>query len=401
MNDKQTRAAVVHGVAGLAAIVLLWWLSSTFGWPTPVLVVLVLVLLGVVGVSAFRTLWKSGPQPEPFPMGPPRPVAAAPIPPASAPIGPIAIASGDVAYRFHFTATVHWQQKAGDSPEGRIRRGAHAQEALLDRAIDAARAIAPVDHATAAHRLAAALSEPLVAARAAVQVWATDVRVDLAEEDSQRLTKLQRMQKDVRLWEQERAHEKEIRRYLGEDALASSGTALVWWLARHEDDIRGAVERIPDLTRISAVAQGLPAEPMLDDEWTAERQEHDGTVPDQGARGTTEPANDEHWYNPAEPSTPVDAARDLLDGLFPQNDADRARAARHLALLVERWGQRDLAHSLRGRDGDSDEASWAASRPHDHITESEPSEASNTGAPSSAADQAGDEDDDFAGDPQR
>lgn len=31
MNDNQTRTAVIHGAAGLAGIVLLWWLSSTLG----------------------------------------------------------------------------------------------------------------------------------------------------------------------------------------------------------------------------------------------------------------------------------------------------------------------------------------------------------------------------------
>ena len=233
---------------------------------------------------------------------------------------------------------------------------------MLDRAIDAARAIAPSDHTAAGYRLAAALSEPLVAPRAAVQVWASDVRVDLADEDSERLAKLERIQKNLRLWEQERVHEKEVRRYLGEDALASPGTALVWWLARHEDDIRGAVDRIPDLTRISAVARDLHLEDVVD----PGRED---------ANSATAVASDDYGYGPAKPSAPADAAREMLYGLFPQNDAGRARAARHLALVFERWGQRDLAHSLRGSDGtphDSDEALQAPSQPHDHIEEPEP-----------------------------
>jgi SOS response regulatory protein OraA/RecX len=406
MNDNQTRVAVIHGAACLAAIVLLWWLSSTLGWPTPVLVVLVVVLLGVVGVSAFRSLGTSR-WPDPQASG--WPTVTAPIPPASVAIGPVTIASSDVAYRFRFTATVHWQQKADDSAQDQNRRGADAQEALLDRAIDAAQAIAPSDYAAAGYRLAAALSEPLVAPRAAVQVWASDVRVDLAEEDSERLAKLERIQKDIRLWEQERAHEKEVRRYLGEDALASPGTALVWWLARHEDDIRGGVERIPDLTRISAVVRDLHAEPMLDDERMVERRpNHDvenGMDPGrEDANSATATVSDEYGYGPAKPSAPADAARELLHGLFPQNDADRARAARHLALLVERWGQRDLAHSLRGSDGiphDSDEALQAPSGPHDHIEESEPLSAPYIDNPGSVTDQADDEDNGSAGDPQR
>jgi hypothetical protein len=405
MNNNQTRAAVIHGAAGLAAIVLLWCLSSTLGWPTPVLVALVVVLLGVVGVSAFRRLGSSR---WPDPQAPGWPTVTAPIPPASVAIGPVTIASSDVAYRFRFTATVHWQQKADDSAQDQNRRGADAQEALLDRAIDAAQAIAPSDYAAAGYRLAAVLSEPLVAPRAAVQVWASDVHVDLAEEDSERLAKLERIQKDIRLWEQERAHEKEVRRYLAEDALASPGTALVWWLARHEDEIRGCVERIPDLTRISSVARDLRAEPMLDDERTVEyRPNHDvvnGTDPGREDANSATAASDGYGYGPAKRSAPADAARELLHGLFPQNGVDRARAARHLALLVERWGQRDLAHSLRGSDGtphDSDEALQAPSRPDDHIQGPEPSSAPYIDKPGSGSDQADDEDTGPAGDPQR
>jgi hypothetical protein len=406
MNNNQSRVAVIHGAAGLAAIVLLWWLSTTLGWPTPVLVVLVVVLLGVVGASAFRSL---GMGRWPDPQAPAWSTVTAPIPPASVAIGPVMIASSDVAYRFRFTATVHWQQNAHDSAQGQNRRGTDAQEALLDRAIDAAQTIAPADYVTAGYRLAAALSEPIVAPRAAVQVWASDVHVDLAKEDSERLAKLDRIRKDIRLWEQERAHEKEVRRYLGEDALASPGTALVWWLARHEDDIRGGVERIPDLTRISAVAQDLHVQPMLDDERTAERlPDHDaasGMDPGrEDANSAAAAVSDENGYAPTKPSTPADAARELLHGLFPQNDADRARAARHLALVVERWGQQDLARSLRGSDGiphNSDEALQTPSRPHHHIDESEPSNAPHVDNPGSVTDQADDEDEGPAGDPQR
>ncbi len=187
-----------------------------------------------------------------------------------------------------------------------------------------------------------------------------------------------------------------------------SGTALVWWLARHEDDIRGGVERIPDLTRISAVVRDLHAEPMLDDERTAERRPNDdvedGMDPGREDANSATAVSDEYGYGPAKPSAPTDAARELLHGLFPQNDADRARAARHLALLVGRWGQRDLAHSLRGSDGtphDSDEALQAPSRPHDHIEESEPMSAPYIDNPGSVTDQADDEDNGPAGNPQR
>ncbi|GAB1327795.1 hypothetical protein [Streptomyces sennicomposti] len=83
---------------------------------------------------------------------------------------------------------------------------------------------------------------------------AADVTLILAPADRERLTKLADLRKDEQIWEYERQHERNMRRYLGDDVLKTTGSAVVWWLARHENEIEKAVDMIGPLARISAAA---------------------------------------------------------------------------------------------------------------------------------------------------
>ncbi|WP_437084234.1 hypothetical protein [Streptomyces sp. enrichment culture] len=87
-----------------------------------------------------------------------------------------------------------------------------------------------------------------------VMALATDVALTLAPADRERLRKLNDLRKDEELWECERQHERNKRRYLGDDVLKSAGSAVVWWLARHENEIEEAVHMIGPLARIAAAA---------------------------------------------------------------------------------------------------------------------------------------------------
>ncbi|WP_246203708.1 hypothetical protein [Streptomyces tailanensis] len=70
----------------------------------------------------------------------------------------------------------------------------------------------------------------------------------------ERLRKLNDLRKDEEIWEYERQHERNKRRYLGDDVLKSAGSAVVWWLARHENEIEKAVDMIGPLAQIAAAA---------------------------------------------------------------------------------------------------------------------------------------------------
>ena len=83
---------------------------------------------------------------------------------------------------------------------------------------------------------------------------AADVTLTLAPADRERLRRLNDLRKDEEIREYERHYERNKRRYLGDDVLKSTGSAVVWWLARHEDEIEKAVNMIGPLAQITAAA---------------------------------------------------------------------------------------------------------------------------------------------------
>lgn len=87
-----------------------------------------------------------------------------------------------------------------------------------------------------------------------MEAHTADVTLTLASADRDRLRKLNDLRKDEEIWEYERQYERNKRRYLGDDVLKSAGNAVVWWLARHEDEIEKAVDMIGPLAQIAAAA---------------------------------------------------------------------------------------------------------------------------------------------------
>ncbi|WP_274031098.1 hypothetical protein [Streptomyces sp. MMBL 11-1] len=87
-----------------------------------------------------------------------------------------------------------------------------------------------------------------------VEAFATDIRLVLRPRDREHLEEMDGLRKTMGSWESRRQHERNLREYLGEDALRSPGNAVVWWMARHEDQIERAVDMIAPLTVLSAAA---------------------------------------------------------------------------------------------------------------------------------------------------
>lgn len=87
-----------------------------------------------------------------------------------------------------------------------------------------------------------------------VVAFATDIRLVLRQKDQEHLEELDGLRKAAGTWESRRQHERNIREYLGDDVLQSPGRAVVWWMARHDDQIERAVEMIAPLAVLSAVA---------------------------------------------------------------------------------------------------------------------------------------------------
>ncbi len=149
-----------------------------------------------------------------------------------------------------------------EQPNGDTGGGWHADLGALATAAAAASAAeivlgsAAVDAGTTKQRLAAELGWPRTDSSGTVRWCAQDVDLQPADpDDADRLRTQSQLRKQVQIWQQEREHELNVRRYLGEDVLTTTGSALVWWLARHLDDVRGAIGMIGDLSKLSAMSQ--------------------------------------------------------------------------------------------------------------------------------------------------
>ncbi|MFJ2175429.1 hypothetical protein ACIOHE_21330 [Streptomyces sp. NPDC087851] len=166
-----------------------------------------------------------------------------------------ALPSATDGYDFLFSATVWWRPV----PDHADRSGHGASPALavssvVSRALEVVRREEPGRASFARYLLEGELGVPLPDRSGRVMALAPDVTLTLAPADRERLRKLTDLRKDEEIWEYERQHERNKRRCLGDDVLKSAGSAVVWWLARHENEIEKAVDMIGPLAQIAAAA---------------------------------------------------------------------------------------------------------------------------------------------------
>ncbi|GAA3104930.1 hypothetical protein GCM10010464_80140 [Pseudonocardia yunnanensis] len=313
MNDN-----VMFGAMALLAIVLPLAVGTGLGWPSWVYIIAIVVLVAVV--VAVR--WGRRPRSE----------ALAPVPAWSAPpIDPrpavqtaqlqATVGSSMDGYAFQLSATVRWRVVPNQRQIPHAEPSALAKDAVLQRAVAITSTFAPADRDLAQHRVAAALGVEENDQRHIVQVSATDVDITVPEEQSKAVRDMADQRRQVRLNEAKFATERGIREYLHDEALQSTGSALVWWLARHVDNIEQAVELIDTLQRLSAVAQ--------DGEDPGRTVSGEPLTPQQlaafvGGAGAGNGGG----------SAPEDNLRRLLDAMFPDGDPRRIRFAHEFANLA-------------------------------------------------------------------
>jgi hypothetical protein len=167
----------------------------------------------------------------------------------------IRLASAEADYKFLFSGTVCWcsiHTAAGISP---AYQGDLAVREILARAHDITATRQPDDYVIVQHELAVALGTQLPADQSGqVQAWAVDIALTISDEDAELLKKRSELRKQKQVWEHERDFERNMRTYLGQEVLTSPASAVVWWLARHTDEIREAVPLIGDLRQLVAAA---------------------------------------------------------------------------------------------------------------------------------------------------
>ncbi|MFE3586326.1 hypothetical protein ACFXOY_02255 [Streptomyces niveus] len=165
-----------------------------------------------------------------------------------------ALPSAVDGYDFLFSATVWWKSVPGHAGGSDDAYPALAASSVVSRAREIVRHEEPGQASFAQYLLDGELGVPLPDRNERVKAMAADVTLSLAPADRERLRKLNDLRKDEEIWEYERQHERNKRRYLGDDVLKSAGSAVVWWLARHENEIEKAVHMIGPLAQIAAAA---------------------------------------------------------------------------------------------------------------------------------------------------
>jgi hypothetical protein len=310
MNDN-----VTFGGLAVVAVVLPAALGIGLGWPAWVSVALIVVLLAAVAVvrrSRARTevtppTWPSAPLPDQPPAVETAPVQAI-------------IGSSVEGFAFQFSATVRWRLVRNQGRTSHADPSSLAKDAVLQRAAAIAGAFIPTDHVQAQHRVAAALGVEDRDERQLVLASAIDVNVTVPEEQSKAVGVMADQLRQARLDEARFVAERRIREYLHNEALQSTGSALVWWLSRHLESVEQAVGLIDTLRRLSVVAQD-GEDPGRADERVFPIQDHlAATVGSLGSDGGSRHPED-------------DLVR-LFDAMFPDGDPRRLRFAHELANLA-------------------------------------------------------------------
>jgi hypothetical protein len=190
-----------------------------------------------------------------------------PEPPAHVqyPVSAIPLPSAEVDYRLLFSATVCWRLAGPSTGVPHSSPADLAVNWILTRARELTVLEKPEDFRVVQHRLGVSLGTPLAEPYGQLVAWAVDVSLAVSDEDARRLARLAELRKHERMWEQERRMEVSMRRYLAEDVLKDTGSAVVWWLARHTDQIEESVQMISALAQLTAAANSkeLPIPELL------------------------------------------------------------------------------------------------------------------------------------------
>ncbi|MFF2541345.1 hypothetical protein ACFVUY_02160 [Kitasatospora sp. NPDC058063] len=157
-------------------------------------------------------------------------------------------------YDFHFSATVWWRPIPNNTGLVHADPAGLAVETVLERAREVTAYEVPGRLGLVQHRLNGVLGTQSQDRAGLVEAMGGRVELRLSEDDRHRLGKLSEVRKTEEVWEHERRYEQSKRAYLGDDVLKSPGSAMVWWLARHDEQIREAVDLIGPLAQLSAAA---------------------------------------------------------------------------------------------------------------------------------------------------
>ncbi|WP_405643336.1 hypothetical protein [Streptomyces uncialis] len=253
---------------------------------------------------------------------------------------------------FLLSATVWWRPVDPLDPLTQGNPAGLATMSVLERAQNVVGAEHPGRCTFLEHWLTGVLGRPTPDHTASVTAFAADVRLVLRPADQRHLDELDGLRKSMDTAESRRQHERDLRTYLREDVLETPGSALVWWMARHDDEIERAVRMIAPLTYLSAAANDEEVPEAFRDLLTVLPEgdptggfEHPEPVDE---RATAATAAGEGHRSVGWETSPGERVSDLLDQMgFAQGSADRAAFVHRLARMSDEAGRSDAAESFR------------------------------------------------------
>ncbi|MFG2674995.1 hypothetical protein [Streptomyces sp. NPDC048445] len=310
---------------------LLTILGLTEQWPPWAWPVLVVVLCAAPAVAFRIAARRRGPTRITFEEQ----LTAAPVERREHHVSRIALPSHWADYDFLISATVRWYPFDTSDEDPVLNPAGLAVEAVLDRARAITEWREPGRVSLVQHELSGALSRMRPDSTGHLQAMAENVTLTLHEQDQERLDRLAGVRKDKAVWEHQRTYEQSKRKYLGEDVLKDTGSAVVWWLSKNDDQVEKTVADLGLLARLASAANDTDVPDRLR-----------GLVPglggEEGSQGT--------------PFEPVPTAADhLADGLIaldlPDGDPRRAMLAKQLAEVIRTQDLHQTADDVMRRFG--------------------------------------------------
>ncbi|QHC27151.1 hypothetical protein GR130_25645 [Streptomyces sp. GS7] len=172
-----------------------------------------------------------------------------------------------------------------------------------------------------------------------LQVLAENVALTLHEHDQERLDRLAEVRKDEAVWEHQRKYEQSKREYLGQDVLKDTGSAVVWWLAKNDDEVEKTVADLGLLAQLASAANDTDVPERLR-----------GFLPGPHGEQPIPDIMDKSPVSVVREPTAADHFEGFLTGMgFADGDVRRAMVAKQVAEIVIKQERNETAEELLRR----------------------------------------------------
>ncbi|GAB2744699.1 hypothetical protein [Kitasatospora kifunensis] len=349
-SGRKTVTAFLTVICGLILVVvdlILRW--SVWTWPAVALFVVSVPLLSAKAAACRAN-------PVPLDLLPHLPLV--PVERRDHRVSQVALPNLWDDYDFRFTAIVRWCPTGDSVDEPIINPAGLAIDAILARARAITEKREPGRASLVQHELNGALGRMQRDVTGFLHVMAEAVALTLSDHDQERLDRLAAVRKDKAVWEHERKYEQSRREYLGEDVLKDTGSAVVWWLAKNDDQIEKTVNDIGLLAQLSSAARNEDVPECFRHLVPASPAEYSSS------EYLSFPQTDEAAPWQTRPATAADHFEAFLDGEgITEDDPQRALLVGRVADAVAACGRQESADELRRRFDSPDTPAGEGSEP--------------------------------------